>query len=976
MNTPTNSCQRRDRARLWAAAGLSLFAATAAWAQSAPATEPAPSDPAVVLEKFQVTGTRLTGAAVEGSLSVSLYKMDTTANSGYSNFGELLRKKLPQFGGGVGTVNEAFGNGGTGAATISLRNLPISSTLFLIDGRRTNIDINQIPNLAIDRIEVLNDGASAVYGSDAVAGVVNVILKRHYEGAQLTTRYANTTDTDVGEWRAGLVLGAKAGRTSLMLALEHSERNILMTPDRAVSIPAGDSVSGTSNPGLLTPNSTAAQRLAANATVAGDAGHVAGVTNVNVLVPLRWFVDTPGTALTTAAQVPGAFNPVVFLTLPSTMSVTARNSARDAEEAARNAALPSNSPVRYGPNKVLLPGVNPGFPFGYFTYAIRPAEFTGLNLTTDTALTDNLSFFLDLRVDRNESANALAASPLSGRTVPTTNYWYQQVFPAAVAAGNSFGFGYRPTEIGSRITYNKFEDATVVAGFKGTLDGKWNWQVGYLRDEGKLVSTQTGGVLTPAFNAALAAGTAATAFNPFSFTELFASVSPGNPAALINSFAGSASSYFRAKLEQADVNVSGEVWTLPAGPVAAAVSAEYRKEVIDTRHDSALLTGGISPFNVVSPFFDSREIVSYSAELNVPVLRRLSLSFAGRMEEFDDVGSTGLKPRVSFRWEPLPKELTIRGSWAQGFIAPTPNALSAGSPTQSFQELFNPVTGIRTQPTQGVILIGNPGLQPEESDSYLVGVVWSPKRAKGLTVGVNYYRIEQTNIPFTSAQYIVNQWFDAGPTNAANPFGPGAAASAQNPLAARVILNVDGSLNQVQNVGPINSGARLTDGLDFFGSYLFSAAVGDFTLEASWTKVMTFEQENFPGAGTVDYLGYYWPSGSALGNFGFPVWKGSTSLEWKKGRFSGSVGYNYTHGYTEINTTASAADDVAIPSYGTIDLRLGWRIPRIEASLMVGVNNVADTQPPRVASSFENQYDRAIGDIRGRVVFVELSKKF
>lgn len=977
MNTPTNTCLRRVWPGLLASAVLSLSAASAARAQNAPATPPPAEggEQSVVLEKFQVTGSRLTGAAVEGSLSVSLYKMDTMTNSGYSNFGELLRKKLPQFGGGVGTVNEAFGNGGSGAATISLRNLPISSTLFLVDGRRTNIDINQIPNLAIDRIEVLNDGASAVYGSDAVAGVVNVILKRNFEGATITGRYANTTDKDVGEYRAGLVLGSKAGKTSFMIALEHSERNIQMTPDRAVSIPAGDSVSGTSNPGLFTPNSTAAQRLAANATVAGDAGHVAGVTNTNVLVPLRWFVDTSGTALTASSQVPGAFNPVVFLTLPSTMSVTARNTARDAEEVRLNGLLPSSSPVRYGPNKVLLPGVNPGFPFGYYTYAIRPAEFSGLNLTTETEINENLTFTLDLRVDRNDSQNALAASPLSGRTVPTTNYWYQQVFPAAVAAGNSFGFGYRPTEIGSRITYNRFEDVTVVAGFKGKVD-KWNWQLGYLRDEGSLVQTQTGGVFATTFNNSLASSTQATAFNPFSFTPLFGTTSPGNSTALLNTFIGSASSYFRVKLEQVDANVSGDVYDLPAGPIAASVAAEYRKEITDTRHDTELTTGAIFPFNIVSPFYGAREIVSYSAELNVPVLKSLSVSFAGRMEEFDDVGSTGLKPRVSFRWEPLPKELTIRGSWAQGFIAPSVNALDVGSPTQSFQELFNPVTGIRTQPTAGVILVGNSGLNPEESDSYLVGVVYSPKQVKGLTVGMNYYRIEQTNIPFSSAQYIVNQWFDAGPTNASNPFGPTAGPSAANPLGARVILNVDGSLNQVQNVGPINSGKRLTDGLDFFGSYLFQTTIGSFTAEASWTRVMTFEQENFPGAGMVDYLGYYWPSGSALGNFGFPEWKGSTSLEWKKGRWSASTAYNYTHGYTEINTTATAADDVAIPSYATIDLRLGYRLPKIDAQLMIGVNNIADKQPPRVASSFENQYDRAIGDIRGRVLFVELTKKF
>ncbi|WP_438481036.1 TonB-dependent receptor plug domain-containing protein [Oleiharenicola lentus] len=930
------------------------------------------------LEKFSVTGSRLTGAAVEGSLSVSLYKIDAPQNAGYSNFGELLRKKLPQFGGGVGTINEAFGNGGSGQGTISLRNLPLSRTLFLLNGRRTNADINLIPTTAIDSVEVLNDGASAIYGSEAVAGVVNVKLKRDYEGGEFKARYANTTDTDVGETRFGLVWGARLnGKTSLTVSVEHAERNLLMTPDREVSTPSGDSVSATSNPGLLTPNSTAAQRLAANATIAGDAGHVAGVTNVNVLVPLRWFVDTSGAALTAASQVPAGFNPAVFLTLPSSMSVTARNTARDAQEAALNAGLPASSPVRYGPNKVLLPGLAAGYPFGYYTYAYRPAESTAITFAFDHEISENLSFFSNVLLSRNESSNALAPSPLSGRTVPTTNYWYGQVFPAAAAAGNSFGYGYRPSELGPRITYNKFEDIEITAGFKGTFAEKWNYEVAYMRNELKVVSTQTGGVLSAVYNSALAGTTAATAFNPFSFTPLFSTTSPGNPDALISTFRGSASETDRFVTNQVDANVGGEVFDLPAGPIAVSVGAEYRKETEDDLPDSSLQTGAVFPFNIVSPFSGAREIVSYYTELNVPVVKSFSVGLAGRVEDYSDAGNTGLKPRVSFRWEPLSKELTIRGSWAQGFVAPSLTALDAGSPSQSFNEIFNPVTGIRTQATAGTIEIGNAGLQPGESDSYLIGAVYSPKVVKGLTVGINYYRIDETNIPFTSDQYIVNQWFAAGPTNAANPFGPTAAPSAQNPLGAQVEMNVDGSIRQVRNVGPINSGDRHTDGLDFFGSYYVpTTAVGDFTFDISATKVLNFEQENFPGAGSIDYLGYYWPDGSALGNFGFPIWKGSTSLTWKKNSYLASVSYNYVDGYTEINDDTDPTDDNKVGSYSTVDVRLGYTLPWVDAQLTVGVNNVTDVQPPFIASSFENQYDRAIGDIRGRVYFVELSKKF
>jgi iron complex outermembrane receptor protein len=572
-------------------------------------------------------------------------------------------------------------------------------------------------------------------------------------------------------------------------------------------------------------------------------------------------------------------------------------------------------------------------------------------------------------LSQNESSNALAPSPLSGRTVATTNYWYGQVFPAAVAAGNNMGFGYRPIELGSRITYNKFDDAAVTAGFKGSIQDKWNYELAYKRDEFKAVSIQTGGVFASVFNTALNANTAAAAFNPFIFTPFLTEDAPANTA-LLPSLMGSASETSRYVISQFDGNVAGELMDMPAGPLKMSVGAEWRKEVQDDRPDTNLTTGAVFPFNIVSAFQGEFEVFSYYGEFAIPVIESLDIQLAGRVEDYSTVGSTGLKPRISFSWKPLGSQLNVHGSWAQGFVAPSIAALDAGSPSQSFTELFNPVTGIRTQATAGTIFVGNPDLKPSESDSYLVGVTYSPKGVTGLTAGINYYRIEENGIAFTSDQYIVNEWFAAGPTNASNPFGPSATPSAQNPLGSRVIMNVDGSLQQVQNVGPINSGQRLTDGWDVFASYYQDTEIGRFTVETSWTLVTTFEQENFPGAGTIDYLGQYWPSGSALGNYGFPELKGSFGLVWKKERFSASAAWNYVDGYVEN------ASGKTIPCYDTIDLRVGYMIPKIEAQLMFGVNNISDEQPPFIASSFETQSDRAITDIRGRMLWVELSKKF
>lgn len=939
---------------------LALSASFGLIAASGNAQTTAPKD-VQVMDKFEVTGTRLTGAAAEGALSVSAYKIDAEISlQGYGSVAEMLRRKLPQFGGGIGTYNESYGNGGSGESTISLRNLPLSRALFLVNGRRTNMDMNLIPDQAIERVEILNDGASAIYGTDAVAGVVNVILKKNYQGAEFFARYGNTTENDISERRFGMTAGGKVGKTSVTVSAEFGARNTMFSIDRAVSIPSGDSVSGTSNPGLFTPIITAAERSAATASG-------------NALVALRWTVNPANsTGLTAANQVPAAFNPNVVLSLPVSKypTVSSQNAARDAEEARLNGLLPANSPVRYGNNPVLLPGLNGGFPYGYYTYAVRPREHSGFVASTVTEISKELTFFADLSFSRNYSENALAPSPLSGRQVTPTNYWYKLIFPAAANAGRSYTFGYRPVELGPRLTQNRFEDARIVAGFKGKIDSNWEYEVAYTHDQWKLNSLQTSGVYAAKYAAALADSTNA-AFNPFGYTKLYGTSSPVNPDSLIKSFYGEAATVEKQKLHIFDANVKGNIFDLPAGKVAIVVGAEHRKFTDDYIPDEALINGDIFPFNIDSKTYYSRKVTSGYVETEIPVVKSFTIPLAARYEEFSDVGGTGIKPRVAFRWEPIAKELTIRGSWAKGFVAPSLGDLDANAPAQDFTELYNPVTKIRTQPEEGVMENGNPNLKPAKSDSYLIGFVHSPKSMKGLSYGANYYRIDETNIPFQSAQYIVNQWFAAGPTNANNPYGENAKPSAQNPLGSQVELTANGDLYQVRNIGPINTGERSTDGVDLFAMYQFDTQIGTFKWDASWTRVLSFEMEDFPGAGKISYLNKYWGSGSAMGDYGFPKWKGNTAITWNKDRWMGSVSYNYVDGYLEDEN-----DNNKVEAYQTFDVRLSYRLPKWDVQVNVGCNNVLDEQPPYLATSFENQHDRAITDIRGRVWFIELSKKF
>jgi iron complex outermembrane receptor protein len=969
MNYTTHQLRTADlfRRALLVGLGAQLLAPVAIAQNAAP----------VELEKQEVTGTRLTGAQAETALSVSKYDLNLPALQGYSSPAEMLRLKLPQFGGGTGTANDAFANGGNGSASISLRGLPLSRTLMLLNGRRiTSGDLNLIPQGAIERIDVMNDGASAIYGSDAVAGVINIITKKGFDGFEIGMRYGDTTDKNIGERRFWATWGETTEKGSVTITAEYSKANGQFSPDRVVSTPSGGSVSGTSNPGTF-----AARGLP------------------SYLQPLQWSL-VPGNTrgLTNASQVPAGFNPVAFIDarIPDgsggfltnangsfqTISTQARLAAQGAEQDRLNALLPANSPVRYGTSPSLLPGVKPGFPYDYYTIAVRPFERYGaLGSANRELFGENLEVFSDFGYSQNNTINQLAPSPLSGRTVTTANYWYGTVFPGTNV--NDLGFTYRPVELGPRVNYQDWQEFRLVAGLRGRVgETSWKWSASYLYDRARLDETQTGGVLRSLYDAALADSTAAGAFNPFGYTPLFGT-SVVNSQAMINSFAGSATQQNDFTTQQLLANLGGEVVDLPGGALEVSGGYELRRELVDLRPDFALLNGSVFPFNADSAFAGTRDINSVYGEILIPILgedvtlpgvHSLSAQVAARYEDFSDVGDTGLKPRVSFRWEILEKQLMVRGSWAQGFVAPGLRALDAGSPQQSFDELLNPLTGVRKQPTGGVIYIGNPGLKPAESDSYLVGAVYSPDFVKGLTLGVNYYRIEEQGIPFASSQYVVNQWWanEQVPATAGanNPFGPNATPSAQNPLGAQVTLEANGDLKQVNNIGSINTGQRVTDGVDLFATYELNTDIGRFTFSGSATRVLSFEQENFPGAGSVDYLGYYWGDGNVLGNYGFPMWKSTTSIMWQHDRYSASFAWNFTDGYDEIDD-----NNRPISSYNTFDLRVGYKIHKLDADLSLGVNNLFDEQPEYVSTGFV-QWDRAVTDIRGRQYYVQLTKKF
>lgn len=925
----------------------------------------APEPEAEQMGRVVVTGTNIQSANAADSLKVDVFDVTQPINVGQPTLADTLRVRNTYYGGGTGVVNPGFGNGGDGSSQVSLRGLPANATLLLVNGRRTaNSDLNLIPEAAIDRIEVLLDGAGAIYGSDAVAGVVNIITKTDYQGAKLGAYYANTTETDISYRKFNALLGTSTENARFVVSAEYLRSEDQMSVDRERSRPLPFQTSQTSNPGTFLNNST----------LPSDE------------IALRWSLAPQNTrGLTNIAQVPAGFNPIATVQVPEGANRTAVRNAREAE---LNALLPANSPVRYGNTPALKPGFSEGFPFGEYTIGYRPQEKYAAYFSGGyDVFGENLSIFLDGYYVNNQSRNQLAPSPLSGVNVPANNYWVQQLFPGTA---QPLRVSYRPVEVGPRITYDEFEDARLVAGLRGRIaESTWRWETAFTYDRMENDSLQTGGVLRDVYVDLLGRSTP-DAWNPFGYTPIGGSSVVNSPAS-IASLTGEAGIKTTVTLQDWDFKVGGDVFKLPGGALSVSGGTEYRIEKLDFAPDYAIQNGSVFPFNIQQPLKADRDILAgfgevlvpiFGEDLTIPGFNSLSFSTAIRFEDYSDVGDTGIKPRYSFKWQPIDRQFTIRGSYAEGFIAPGFFDLYQ-LPGQDFTELYNPYTGLREQPEDAVLTIGNSELKPIDTESWSIGGVYEPNWLDDFSVNLNYYRIEQNGIPFSSAQYIVNQWYNYNPNDPrdpTNPYGPNALPSGVNPLGAQIDLNPSDEIMQVRNIGPINSGTRLTDGLDFGLSKGFMTDVGKFTLAGQATRILTFEQEDFPGAGSINYLGRYWGPGAVLDDTSFPEWRANVVLSYEYKRVNAAFGWNFVSSYDEDPTQQDfvGGDSYmrSVGDYYTFDLRLGYRIPWFEADFLVGVNNLLDEQPRLVESSFENAYDRRLADIRGRMWFVSLSKEF
>ncbi len=884
-----------------------------------------------VMEKFEVTGSYLTPAANAVAIPVITVDSDMIENSGTnSNILEILRKTVPQFSGNgnLGVTNANVGSGTTqGGSQLSLRN---TSTLVLINGRRSAyspasatggfqfVDVNMIPVSAIERIEVLADGASAIYGTDAVAGVVNIILKTNFEGFEMGGRYGwSTNNGHQAERSAYVVGGVSNGKTSFTLSAEWLKQDPIFAYERPYSAET-----------FGTPT-------------------FAGSVNIGASF---YYLDPSRNAPT----------------------VTAGGQAPAALVAAG---------VYSGPRAQ-------GAQFGFFNlsqYVTQSLQNTRESVTAAFShkISDTLTGFGDILFVHTDTYSQINGQPINSsalRALPAGSFpgagggtipagLYGNPFNTAVTARNRLvanprGYVYDTTGVRG------------VGGFTGKISEFWSWEAAATWNR-ITQNYQNPGVIN---NTALANAIVTNQFNFFARNQ-----TPG----VIQStgIVGTATGGFISKLVNVDLKVRGRLFELPAGPVDIALGGEQRVEELSATADpfSQLnpVTGllGWNGATTLYPFDTNRKVGALFTEVRVPVakdapgLHLLEVSAAVRHEFISDTENPTV-PKVTVRYLPFNDEFALRGTYSKSFSAPSlyslfgPVSIGFTSPFTLNRVGGGTVDNLQTNSQSG----SNRNLKPSESKNYTVGFVYSPKGVRGLSFSADYWNIDQTDlissIPSSTLLQDVETRGAASIYANAIRFG-----SFTGPTATRTGMISSGVPDDIYVLNNnVNIASQKLDGWDVKAKYSFTASdAGRFDFGTNIGIYNSYTHIDVPGEAEQETV-----AKATIFNGTIPRWSAYTTIDYSRGNYGAFLGWR------AIPAVTDEVDNEKLGRFNTIDASISYAFPSrmrylAGAKLTIGANNVfnkfgpIDTGPTIFTDA---NTDIATYGAMGRFLYVDVKFKF
>lgn len=995
----------------------SLMAATAAMAQDAPPPPSVPDEDVIV-----VTGSQIQGAQINDVLPVTVLTEELIEAIGAAS-GEDLFRAIPQVG--TASFNEQNDNTSNNArgdvASVNLRDLGTGNTLLLINGRRmalnpgfqtellvpvVSADANEIAPGSVRRLEVLRDGASAIYGADAVAGVVNTILRSNLTGGFIEGEYRKSTGVDLysTQINGGYGLDFAGGRGNISLFGGYFHENGLPASARLY---AGESDR---------------RPLVEGTDFEGDASF----NNRNTFGPFGQF----------DIQAPSSRTPIGdddFYLQPDTFPGCRLDFGNGI--CARNGTTPTTD-VRYNTNfgSTLISSKNRYNATALINYEISDAVeayFEGTYYRSKSRRNTTASTNLGaqpFRISRNAYYNPFGPTMRDGQPNP-----FRLPGTTIAAGGADVDLErLRTVDVGNREVTVEKDVYRIVGGLRGKF-GDWEFDSALLYSQANSIDLESNRVSRTLFQQAVNL-TTPDAYNPFNGGCLD---DPGlgdctpNPESVIDTFRISVFRKGETTLALADFKVSNNgLFTLPGGDVGVAAGVEFRRETFIDDRDPRL-DGTITFTDAISGEFDvsdvagtspspdtsgNREVYSAFAEafiplvgedMEIPLVKEFTVQLAGRAEHFSDVNETAVVPRIAAAWTVV-DGLMLRGAWSRGFRAPNLVQVNDEGTTrvntrddfvicQAAFEKGGP--GLDVCPGESTVSFrsGTDQLNPEKSRAINLGVVLEPNFVPGLTLTADYWNIEQTGIigVFDDGNAIALDLLRRlnGSTN------PNVIRA--DPDADQIALFTGTSLvptgDIIRVLDPyLNLDSRKSKGWDFGLFYdVPEFGLGDFRLRFNAARLVSFVQNAGPDAQELlDAIAEgKLPSeiqieglGQLLEREGRPKWRFSSSILWSKGDWDASlfgqyVGEVYDPGVIRDDLLDDTNDPTInfyrVSDLFTVNATVTYTFdkgPLDGTRIRLGVNNIFDKDPPLADQTYGFFSD--LHSPRGRVVRIELRKKF
>ena len=900
----------------------------------------ATTEPVTNIDAVQVTGSRIPRAQIEGPAPITVINAEQIRSAGFTSVPEVLRSLSQNSGSVQGQQNTTGAQSTPGAQAVDLRGLGPNHTLVLINGRRiadfplplngrSNFtDIGNIPLGMIDRVEVLTGSASAVYGSDAMAGVINFILKKSTDGTIVDVRYGDTTRGGGESFNITLTSGFERGNFNGIVGLELQSKEPLWGYERGIQ----DST-------LDAP--TSRRRLPRLISQIYDWDDDVNIAPADDCAAMG-FLNEGTTAL--------------------------------AEDRYGEPYCGSDRAIAYRTIDNGRRGVNA---YGSFEYYFDG----GMSWFADVQLGRQ-----EVRLLTGTNGNDVVSDHMGWEfhdPLSTDNYREKMFYNQASGHYEVWSRQFSPEEVGgltNRMNKTTQKTAAVTTGFKGSFAQDWNWEAAYNHSEYRA------DVDMPRIRAAAAnelflgplLGYDADGYAIYDadHERMFRPITPAQFATI------GAMSTFRPVAKNDNVNFTVDtpaLFSMPAGDVGFAGVLEYGRQSYSINPDPLALTDDAYYGPRYGDGDGSRNRWGAAGELRVPLLSSLQASLAGRYDRY----SYGNKNPGKFtynaglEWRPL-ERLLVRGSYGTGFRAPDMHYLFAGNDYYRTRYATDYYQCRTDEPgfsdgdcyddgswdiSTFDVYRGNLDLDVETSKSFTAGFVWSP--IDNLDLSMDYYRIRVSNQVQTQSREqlrIDEANCRLGVTDT------GQAVDITSPTCvdalARVIRDSNGDITSV-HFGPINIANEETAGIDVAASYrLQTANAGNYRFSANYNWTDSHTSQQYPGDPEEDMLSVGYSSTT------LPRAKGNLGVAWDRGVWGASLFSNY------LGRVANYDNDAWTPATWRFNASLRYDIGSHQR-IALSVTNLLDKMPPRDATwSNYPYYDTSWFDSRGRSFFLQYTHKF